>query len=404
MATATDKKAELEERKVQLERELRIAELRKKRDELFTELGGKLPASEDPVGFSGMSAEDRLRHSYQHEPDRYKAYQQLIESGATPESIKTGLGIKKKMDNMRYGKAIGGGLGGAATALAIGQIPPFTALPEEAVTVPLALKLAKTGIISAGAGAGGGLGEAAQTYGEERRLPTAGEVLDAMASEFAWEGGSRGAVAGGKFLLSPLVKKTIPHAADVAEKFSKLGSELPPTQIDKRLSLSFAEEISRGGFGAKHLWRQMAEKNATIADVVANGFLDDMAGGVARMAPNELANEVAEGITRPGGRIMTMIDDLFDGLYGRVDDLTAARTTKVMGDVTTSTPSSVLDELGQPIVTTKTARRVVGERTTQALSPGFEELDQFLPAGMNIRKMKQFVIKQPKAENALLKI
>ncbi len=331
--------------------------------------------------------------------EQEEARRELVGLGKTPEQIDFVLNVGKKVDAPRTGKAIGGIVGAIAAPLAIGQLIPGPI--DEAITIPLAIAKAVRGVSPiVGAGLFGTAGEAAQVGLEEKRIAGTSELLKAFGTEAAFEAGGGAVTRAFKLAFSPAVKRVIPESARLADDFVKFGGVFPPTTLDKRLSLSIAEEIARGSFGAREVFEELTAKNLSAGLVYADSFLDEMAAGFARIGPTELGKEFAEGITKPRGRVFKILDDLFDPLYKHLDDLTAVKTTRQFGDVTV--PSTILDETGKPL--TRQARRVVGEATTGRLSPGFKELEQFVePVTVSTRPLKRFVIKQLKENRALLK-
>ncbi len=277
------------------------------------------------------SSPAKAREVELQELKRRRADLLLQQQGKTPEQIQFILDVNKRIKTPPTLGRTAGGIGGAlATAAAINLIPGFAALPEEIITIPaLILKSARTIAPIVGAGIGGGLGEAAQTGIEEKRLTSKEEFLKAFATEAAFEAGGRAFVRGAKFAFAPFVKQTVPEAADVIREFSKVGGILSPAQLDRRFSLSVAEEIAKGGFGGKQIFQDLGEKSGRAAIVYSDALLDRMAGGIARFGPEQLGREFAEGISRPNGQVFRMLDDLFDPLYNQIDDLTRGATVDV---------------------------------------------------------------------------
>lgn len=251
----------------------------------------------------------------------------LQQQGKSPQQIQFMLDVNRRTKPPAFGRTAGGITGALAVPAAINLIPGFAALPEEIVTIPMALlKTAKTIAPILGAGIGGGLGEAAQIKIEEDRLLSKEEFLKAFGTEAAFEAGGRAFVRGGKFAFSPFIKQSVPEAAAVIQEYSKAGGVLTPVQMDRRFSLSVAEEIAKGGFGGKQVFQDLAEKSGRTAVIYSDTLLDRMAGGVARLGPEQLGREFAEGITRPNGQVFRMLDDLFDPLYTQIDTLSRGAT------------------------------------------------------------------------------
>ncbi len=316
----------------------------------------------------------------------------LQQQGKTPEQIQFVLDVNRKTRAAPVGRTVGGIAGALAVPAAINLIPGFAALPEEIVTVPLALmKAAKTIAPIAGAGIGGAAGQSLQTGIEEKRLLTEGEFLKAFGTEAAFEAGGRSFTRGVKFAFSPFIKQAIPEAAEITAKYGDAGRFLTPSQMDKRLSLNVGEEIVKGGFGSKDIFGDLLAKKATAAQVHAEVLLDNMAGGVARLGKEQIGREVAEGFARPTGFVFRSIDDVVGGLYQRLDDLTGATVKPVLGPVV---------EGGTGL---RSGRRIVGRRLAGQLSPGFQELEQFVPAGVSTRKLKRFWIDELKKNRLALK-
>jgi hypothetical protein len=307
------------------EQKIRLVELRQKKtgqsnelqnissEQLFSNLGGFLPESIRPKTYLPSSKEIQLT-----EPKRQSAYNELVRRGYDQTQIKTFLDIGKKIEAPRYGRMAGGTVGGILGPLILGQIPPFTALPEEFVTIPLTAAIV--------AGLGGTAGETVQTAIEEKRLPSKREALRAFAVEAGTESGGRYAQLGLKFLISPFVRKTIPEAAALVDDFAKVGGSFSPSELDKRMSIYMAEGGSRGSFGAKQIWDTFEKKQGAAARVFADNIVDSIAEGTARETPENLAQIFASDISRPNGRIMKILDDLVNPLYKQVDDMTKTAT------------------------------------------------------------------------------
>ncbi len=273
-------------------------------DQLIDQLGGRLPGI-DPVpvaAFPGPQEEQRRR-----------AFQELTQIGFSPKQLKMTVQTQNALGQPRIGRTAGG-IGGAIAATAIaGRFIPGP-IDDAAIMVAL--------IAAGGAGTGGVAGEAAQTGIEEKRLIGMREALKAFAIEAGTELGGRGLVGvGKKYIFSPIIKKIVPEAAALVDDFAKVGGSFSPTELDKRFSLQIGEAFSRGGFGAKQIFQEFEEKQGRAVLAYADGIIDAISEGVARQTPEEIGNLFAEGITRPNGRILNILDDLVSPLYKQVDDL-----------------------------------------------------------------------------------
>ncbi len=329
-------------------------------DELFGQLRGTLPSQKLPPqreeigalsGFvptptAGLVA-GRVRSRI--EQQREQAFGELQQRGFTPEQIDLTLQTQKILDRPKIGRPAGG-IAGALTATAIaGRIIPG---PFDDAAILAAL------IATGGAGAGGVTGEAIQTGIEEKRLIGTREALTAFATEAGTELAGRGLVRVGKFALSPFIRKTVPEAAALIDDYAKVGGSFSPTELDKRFTLNIAESFSRGSFGAKQIFQEFEEKQGRAVLAFADNIIESIGEGVARQTPEEIGQIFAEGITKPGGRILNLLDDLFKPLYDQLDELTKA--TIISETTQISVPSTILDETGKPIE--KFITRVIGER------------------------------------------
>lgn len=272
-------------------------------DQLFEQLGGRLP-SRDPIPVAGFPGPE--------EEQRRRAFQELRSMGFTPEQIELSAKTQKILGRPRIGRPTGGVMGALGATAIAGRFIPGP-IDDAAILVAL--------IAAGGAGAGGVAGEAAQIGIEEKRLIDKREALKAFAIEAGIELGGRGVVRIGKFTLSPFIKKTVPEAAALIDDFAKVGGSFSPTELDKRFSIQIGEAFSRGGFGVKQIFQEFEEKQGKATLTFARNIIDSIGEGVARETPEQIGNAFAEGITRPGGRIFNIFDDLVNPLYKQVDDL-----------------------------------------------------------------------------------
>jgi hypothetical protein len=286
-------------------------------DTLFEQLGGRLPAKQLPFQrtvSAGMAGPIR-NPALVEEEKRRGAFSQLVQQGFSPRQIDLSLQTQKTLEGPRFGKASGGLVGAAGTTAALGRfIPgPF----DDAVVL---------GALAAGVGAGvgGAVGEAVQTGIQEKRLISRREALSAFATELGTEVAGRGLVGGGKLLFSPLIKKTLPEAAALVDDFAKVGGTFSATELDDRFSLQVGESFARGATGAKKIFHDFEKKQGKAVVAFADNIVDSIGEGIARQTPEEIGQVFAEGISRPGGRVFNMLDEVIDPLYRQVDDLTEA--------------------------------------------------------------------------------
>ena len=302
-------------------------------DVLFSQLGGRLP-----VNAQGLAAQATGRISQdipipnlalmgekrkQEELSRRDAFLALSQKGFTPKQLDLSLRTQKLID-AREGVRVGKFVGATIAGLIGGQLIPG---PADELVLLKALTAALT------AGGGGVAGEAIQTGLEEKRLINRREALSTFVTEAALEGGGRAVALGGKFLLSPFIKKTVPEAAALVDDFAKVGATFSPTELDNRFSLRVGEAFARGGFGAEKIFQEFEEKQGKAVVTFAQTIIDSIGEGVARQTPEEIGEVFAQGITRPGGRIFNIFDELVDPLYKQVDEL--ATVGKVIPKVST---------------------------------------------------------------------
>jgi hypothetical protein len=297
--------------------------------------------------------------------------QKLIDAGNDPSQARAIYEAQRNMTPSTLGRTIGGIAGSLIAPSALNLIPPFAALPEEVVTYPLAIaKGIKTAAPVIGAGIGGGIGEATQVGVQEKRLLTGRELRNAMLKEMGYEVGGRAIPAALKFGLGPGIKQPVKGTEKFIDDFTKLGGTLPPSQLDRRLSVRVADEVSRGAFGVKDLIEKMEAKGAKAADLFADNMLDEIAGTTRHMSNTAIAHAVKEGFDNPGGMFATMKNDLFERLYGQIDDMTQSRRVALtQRQVKQEGFLKVVDELGRPIPKMTESIKQVGERVLGVAAP-----------------------------------
>ena len=296
---------------------------------MFEQLGGRLPSSQLPLrtreraprGFQAVgTTEPNPRFS--EEIERREAFKQLTQRGFTSNQIEMTLKAQGVLEGPRVGRTAGG-IGGAIAATAIaGRFIPG---PIDDAAILAAL------VAAGGAGTGGVAGEAIQTGIEEKRLIGKREALGAFANEAVTELGGRAAVGGLKKVFSPLIKKVVPEAASLVDDFAKVGGEFSPTELDKRFSLGISEAFSRGSFGAKEIFQEFEEKQGKAVIAFADNIIESIGEGIARQTPEEIGEVFAQGITRPGGRVLNILDDLVNPLYSQIDELGKGASVSTKG-------------------------------------------------------------------------
>ena len=283
-------------------------------EQLIEQLGGELPLPEgqplpraartpSQLGIGGVRFETIQKRN---------TFNELLNRGFTRQQLEQTFQAQKVLGGLRVGRTAGGIFGAIGTTALAGRFIPG---PIDDAGILIAL------LASAGAGTGGIAGEAAQTAIEEKRLISSREALHAFAIEGGTELGGRGVLHAGKFALSPFIKKTIPEAAALVDDFAKVGGTFSPTELDRRFSLNIWESFSRGSFGAKQIYQEFEEQQGRAVLAFSDNILEAISEGVARQTPKEIGETFAEGITRPGGRIFSMLDELFDPLYKQIDNI-----------------------------------------------------------------------------------
>lgn len=263
------------------------------------------------------------------EKPRRQAYQTLTQAGYTDPQIKLLMDIQKAETPKMLGQTIGGTVGSIALPAILGQIPPFTALPEEAFTIPLSIALF-------GAGVGGAAGKGAQIGIQEKRAPTGRELLRAGGEEMAYEAGGRAIFKGLKLAFSPFIKKTVPEAAALVDDFARKSGHFTPGQIDKRWPLRMADEISRGAFISKDILKKFDENTQKRIIIYSYDIIESMGKGFSRN-PTEAGEMLLDMIARPGmgaegkGKILKAFEDLISPLYKQIDDMTKTASVSTKG-------------------------------------------------------------------------
>lgn len=294
--------------------------------QLIDQLRGTLPLSQTPR--TGLPIQ---KEALMTNPQKEKAFNQLLQSGITKEQIQTVLDIQKRADpsiisqiKQNIGEDVGGligGIGGAKAALAVGQIPPFTALPEEFVTVPL--------FAAAGAFLAGGIGKNIQQTVDPLGTPSVKDFIRSGTRQALFEAGGREVSAATRLL--PIFKKPLKESQEVAELFARKGGFFTPKQRDTRIITRSLEELSRGSFGGSDVFEgfdigmqaKALEVGKEIVDTIARDAVKD---------PSVLGDELVEIFSRAGERVgargivgkgirETLLDDFFEPLYKEVGRL-----------------------------------------------------------------------------------
>lgn len=291
---------------------------------LVSQLRGRLPAPSQFIPNLATMGETARQEAIQ----RQSAFEQLERQGGTREQIQLALDAERRLKSIE-GLRIGKTIGGTAAGLLAGQLIPGPA--DEAF-------LLRTAISALGAGGGGAAGEAIQVGLEEKRLIGKREALNAFASEAAFEAGGRVGFKGLTAIASPFIKRTVPEAASLVDDFAKVGGSFSPTELDDRFTLRVSEAFARGSFGAEKIFQEFEEKQGKAVVSFAQNIVDSIGEGVARQTPEEIGEVFAQGITRPGGRIFNIFDELIDPLYKQVDEL--AKVGKVAPKVSTNSLKS----------------------------------------------------------------
>jgi len=280
---------------------------------------------------------------------RQQAGLELMRLGLTAKQVESSIKVRRALGAGRTGRTAGGIVGAIGTTAIAGRLIPG---PFDDAGILAAL------IAGGGAGIGGVTGDAIQTGIEEKRMLGKYEALKSFGIEAGTELGGRGIVRAGKFALSPFIKQTVPEAAALIDDFAKFGGHFSPTELDKRFTLRIGEAFSRGSFGAKEIFQEFEERQGKAVLAYADSIINSISDGVARQTPEQIGQVFAQGITKPGGRVFNLLDDLFDPLYAQLDDLTKSSIVEQTAKI--SVPSTILDQTGKPF--TKTVERVIGER------------------------------------------
>jgi hypothetical protein len=231
---------------------------------------------------------------------------------------------------------VGGAAAGGVVAATLGQIPPFTLIPEESVTVPF---LSAFGAYMGGAG-GEALHAATSKY---KNPPTKQSLHRAGLRQGAYD-------LGGSYVMSPLIGKMpivgklikkkpgkiTPEVKGIGKEFLGAGGTLKPSQVkDSGFGVTL-ESLAQSNFANKRSYARMAEDNQAVAEQLVGKWVDDI-GKPGNKIPREGLGEMLFGeikrTTGPGsdgvkGRILQQIDDTLTPLYDEVDRLAGSHRVK----------------------------------------------------------------------------
>ena len=225
------------------------------------------------------------------------------------------------------GQTIGGTIGGLqapAAAGILGQVPPFNALPEELLTIPVAGALASIY---------GGAGKAAQA-GLEGKEVNLWDLVTAGGQEAAFEVGGRLATKGLKTLGYAIIKKPVPKAKELIEDFRKVaGGRLLASETDKRWTIGGAEALAKGSWGGQQIFDAMYDRRHSDILKYADTIVDSIAREGTETSATRAGELLLEAIERPGirkfgqsGWMVKQLDDMFGSLYKGIDALSQGAT------------------------------------------------------------------------------
>lgn len=283
-----------------------------------------------PTGAALTQTSRMESETYKRQLQQYQAYQKLVEKGYAPEQLQTYTEIQKRLEpsfanilKAKAGQTIGGIAGGIAGPLILGQIPPFTFLPEELLAMPIS-----AGICAAiGGGIGKGIQQVISPYENINWI----DIFKAAGEEAAWEVGGRYTQMGLKTVFGPLIKKPLKEAAGLVDEYARVGGHFTPAQLDKRISLRMMEGISRGGFGATESWELFNKIQDEWLVQYADDVVSSIAKGASKQTPAEIGETLQKMIARPAGAKLTMFDEIIDPLYKQVDELTKGAFVSTKG-------------------------------------------------------------------------
>lgn len=372
--------------------------------QLIDQLRGSLPISQLPQTGLPIQREAQIA-----DPQRQLIFDQLIQSGATKQQIQDVLDIQRRVNpglvgqiKQNIGEDLGGlagGIAGAKLALTIGQIPPFTALPEEFVTVPL--------FAGAGAFLFGGTGKTIQQTIDPLATPSISDFIRSGRRQALFETGGRLVSAGARLL--PIFKKPIKEADDVAEMFARQGGFFTPRQRDARIVVRTSEELSRGSFGGGAIFdgfdidqtARALNAGKEIVDVIARDAVKD---------PDILGNELVEMFVRAGekgikkkGLRQTLLDSFFDPLYKEVARL-SPNTRLSTKPITDFVARKLKEDVAQGGALLTREGRSQFQRILKTLAPE-RSLDQFVDLRSSyLKDARKFRVAADKSEVPLIEL
>lgn len=352
----------------------------KQEAQLFRALGDRVPDPSVPLPnaqplqmspMGGLSRAGQPPSGVARMRQQRQAYNALVSRGYSRQDIETLHGMMREAEpkpgEIKDLMAIAGGF-------LFGSIPPFTASPvEEGVAINRAARMIKgIGRLAGRSGAVGAValgGQMAQLAAENRNMPTINEALGTVLSEAGFEAGAVGTTKMIEAGLSPIIKKTVPEAAETLDMIKRFGQNYTPATRDKRLSIRIVEAISRGSFGGEEIFRKKDADLDQMTELIAKNLLDDMAKGSANLSDGELGRLLLNTF-EPGGTKWTLVDDIVGPLYEQFDDLAKTTTRKITQQVPLSAQEMIdrgmtplFDQQGN-LLNPKTVTKVVGTQTT----------------------------------------
>lgn len=276
------------------------------------------------------------------------------------------------------GAAVGAAVGGGIAA-AIGQIPPLTALPEEAVTVPLGKFLGGT----IGAGLGGAAGEAAQQVLAPDEAVDIYDIKRAGVEEALWEGGTRMGFAAlkkiGPKLLPGFKRPKTEMVRDAKDVLEADGGFLSTSQEDVTGFRNWIENLVAGsaagerefyGLNRRQVDSTFLHAKGMIDRTVGEGMLEAGAQGRLTVNAGDLAREVDAIFAARGGSRVGLLEEITSPMYDLISRQSGVR---IPTDDILTFIDDALHEFGK----TRSGMTKEGAREAKALQKLLETTPEF---------------------------
>jgi hypothetical protein len=234
---------------------------------------------------------------------------------------------------------------------------------------------------TAGATAGGALGEDARQVAERKLHPYAHRLTpQESARKIAVQGGMQGVnELTGRVTATKVIGPAARYFGDTAAASEKAGVDLLPSEAYGKTP-SYVEKFLKGSVltsGKMERFRALQNEQTKTA---VNKLADSISN--FKGTPEELGKLVQEGIDRHEAQFRTFQNQM----YGDIGKAVNERTIKVPVTTTKKVATGVLDQFGKPTYTTSTTT-TLQDRVVDDVMPSTVQLKKF--AAEELKKLDQ---------------